>query len=285
MGKRIVINPIPRIEGHLGIEIEVEDGKVKNAWASGALFRGFEIILKNRDPRDAWLLTQRICGVCPTSHAHTSAMCIEDSYKIRPPDNARIIRNLVEGSQFLHSHILWFYHLTGLDYVDVVSALSAKPTEQYLKNVQAKIKTFVDSGQLGPFANAYWGHPAYKLPPDLNLLIVAHYLEALEMQSEASHLSAFFGGKMPMVQATPPGGVTCTPSVEDISNFLFRLKKIQAWVDNVFIPDVLIVAPYYLDYTAIGRGVGNYLAWGVFEDKSFDPNKRTLPWVQFTIGS
>ena len=277
MGKRIVINPIPRIEGHLGIEIEVEDGKVKNAWASGALFRGFEIILKNRDPRDAWLLTQRICGVCPTSHAHTSAMCIEDSYKIRPPDNARIIRNLVEGSQFLHSHILWFYHLTGLDYVDVVSALSAKPTEQYLKNVQAKIKTFVDSGQLGPFANAYWGHPAYKLPPDLNLLIVAHYLEALEMQSEASHLSAFFGGKMPMVQATPPGGVTCTPSVEDISNFLFRLKKIQAWVDNVFIPDVLLIAPYYLEYTQIGRGVGNYLAWGVFEDKSFDPNKRTLP--------
>src|SRR3972149_5696865 len=130
MGKRIVINPIPRIEGHLGIEIEVEDGKVKNAWASGALFRGFEIILKNRDPRDAWLLTQRICGVCPTSHAHTSAMCIEDSYKIRPPDNARIIRNLVEGSQFLHSHILGLYHLKGIGFVDDVLALCENHTAE-----------------------------------------------------------------------------------------------------------------------------------------------------------
>ncbi len=277
MGKRIVIDPIPRVEGHLGIEVEVENGKVKDAWTSGTLFRGFEIILQNRDPRDAWVLTQRICGVCPTSHAHTSAQCIEDSFGIKPPENARIIRNLVEGSQFLHSHILWFYHLTGLDYVDVVSALSAKPKEQYLKNVQAKLKAFVDSGQLGPFANAYWGHPAYKLPPDLNLLVVAHYLEALEMQAEASHISAFFGGKMPMIQATPPGGVTCTPDLEDISNFLYRLKRVQSWVDNVFIQDVLAVAPYYLEYTKIGKGVGNYLAWGVFEDSSFDPAKRTLP--------
>lgn len=277
MGKRIVIDPIPRIEGHLGIEVEVEDGKVKDAWTSGTLFRGFEIILQGRDPRDAWLLTQRICGVCPTSHAHTSAMSIEDSYGIRPPDNGRIIRNLVEGSQFLHSHILWFYHLTGLDYVDVVSALNATPKERYLRDVQARLKVFVESGQLGPFANAYWGHPAYKLPPDLNLLLVAHYLEALEMQAEASHLSAFFGGKMPMVQATPPGGVTCTPDVEDIQNFLSRLKRVQKWIDDVFIEDIIAIAPYYLEYATIGRGVGNFLAWGVFEDRSFDPTKRTLP--------
>ncbi len=277
MAKRVVIDPIPRIEGHLGIEVEVEDGKVKDAWTSGTLFRGFEIILEGRDPRDAWILTQRICGVCPTSHAHTSAMCIEDSYGIRPPDNGRIIRNLVEGSQFLHSHILWFYHLNGLDYVDVVSALNALPREKYLKDVQARLKAFVESGQLGPFANAYWGHPAYKLPPDLNLLVVAHYLEALEMQAEASHLSAFFGGKMPMIQGTPPGGVTCTPGVEDLQNFLFRLKKIQKWIDEVFVEDVIAIAPYYLEYATIGKGVGNFLAWGVFEDKSFDPTKRTLP--------
>src|SRR3989337_646660 len=277
MGKRIVIDPIPRIEGHLGIEIEVEDGKVKNAWASGAVFRGFEIILKNRDPRDAWLLTQRICGVCPTSHAHTSAMCIEDSYKIRPPDNARIIRNLVEGSQFLHSHILWFYHLTGLDYVDVVSALSAKPTEQYLKNVQAKIKTFVDSGQLGPFANAYWGHPAYKLPPELNLLAVAHYLEALDKQAQASHISAIFGGRMPMTMTTPTGGSVHIPTVQDIASMLSRLQELRGWVENVYIPDVLAIAPYYLDYAAIGKGPANFLAWGVFDDPSFDGKKRLLP--------
>ncbi len=274
---RLIIDPIPRIEGHLKIEIEIEGGKVKDAWSSGTLFRGFEIMLQNRDPRDAWYLTQRICGVCPISHGSTSSIGLEDAFKIRPPDNGRIIRNLIEGTQYLHSHILWFYHLTALDYVDVVSALKANPKEPSLKVVQAKLKKFVESGQLGPFANGYWGHPAYKLPPDINLLAVAHYLEALDIQAKASHMTALLGGKMPMHMTTPPGGSTFVPKVEIIDDFLFRLKEIQRFIDNVYIPDVLAVAPYYKDWAGIGKGHGNYLAWGVFEDASFDPKKRLLP--------
>lgn len=274
---RLVIDPITRIEGHLKLEVEIEGGKVKDAWTSGTLFRGFEIILKGRDPRDAWHITQRICGVCPTSHGHTSSMSLEDSFKIKPPDNGRIIRNIIEACQFVHSHILWFYHLTALDYVDVVSALKAQPKEASLKKVQDKLKTFVNSGQLGPFANGYWGHPAYKLPADLNLLAVAHYLEALDMQAKASHLSALFGGKMPMTMTSPPGGSNFVPTVDTLANYFSRVEELQKWVDSIFIPDVLAIAPYYLDYAKIGKGHGNYLAWGVFDDASFDPKKRLLP--------
>ena len=157
---RIVIDPITRIEGHLAIEVEVDGGKIKDAWTSGTLFRGFEIVLKGRDPRDAYHITQRICGVCPTSHAHAASLCLEDAVGIHPPDAGRLVRNMVEGAQFLHSHILWFYHLAALDFVDVVAALKAQPREESLKEVQTRLKRFVQSGQLGPFANAYWGHPA-----------------------------------------------------------------------------------------------------------------------------
>ncbi len=285
MAKRVVVDPIPRIEGHLRIEVEIENGKVKDAWSSGTLFRGFEIILQGRDPRDAWFITQRICGVCPVSHGHTSTLGLEDAFKVVPPDNARIVRNLIEGGQFVHSHILWFYHLNALDYVDVVSALRANPKEKALQEVQAKLKKFVASGQLGPFANGYWGHPEYALPPDLNLLAVAHYLEALEMQKEASAVVAQLGGKMPMHMSTPPGGTTFTPTVEVLDNVLWRLKKIQHWVETVYIPDVLAIAPHYLKYAGIGKGVGNYLSWGVFEDASFDPKKRLLPRGAIVAGT
>jgi len=274
---RITIDPFTRIEGHLRIDLEIEGGKVKDAWTTGTLFRGFELILQGRDPRDAWHITQRICGVCPTSHGHTSSMSMDDAFKVRPPENGRIIRNIVEGAQFVHSHILWFYHLAALDYVDVVSATKAQPKEASLKKVQAKLNSFVASGQLGPFANAYWGHPAYKLPPDINLLAVAHYLEALEMQAKAAQVSALFGGRMPMTMTSPPGGVTHVPTVDDIKNYLYRVKELQDWIDNTFVPDVLAIAPFYLDYAGVGKGHANYLSWGVFEDPSFDPQKRLLP--------
>jgi len=274
---RLTIDPITRIEGHLKLDVEIEGGKVKDAWTSGTLFRGFEIILQGRDPRDAWHLTQRICGVCPTSHGHASSMSMDDAFKAKPPSNGRLLRNIIEGAQFIHSHILWFYHLTALDYVDVVSALKAQPKETSLKRVQEKLKAFVESKQLGPFANAYWGHPAYKLPPDINLLAVAHYLEALNMQSRASQVSALFGGRMPMTMTSPPGGCTHVPSIEDMKDFLFRVKELQDWVDNVYITDVLAVAPYYLDYAGVGKGHANFLSWGVFEDASYDPKKRLLP--------
>ncbi len=274
---KITIDPITRIEGHLGVQVEIEDGVVKDAWSSGNLFRGFEIMLRGKAPHDAWLLTQRICGVCPVPHGHASTLSLEDSFATTPPDNARIIRNLIEGAQFLHSHILWFYHLNGLDYVDVVSALSAEPTGKYLQGVQAKLKAFVGSGQLGPFANGYWGHPAYKLPPEVNLLVVAHYLEALEMQAKASHLVAIFGGRMPMNMTSVPGGTTATPTVADIKEFLFRLKEVKTWISDVMVQDLLAAGPYYLDWAGLGKGPGNYLSWGVFEDATGNPKRRLLP--------
>ncbi|MGA2192818.1 MAG: nickel-dependent hydrogenase large subunit [Nitrospirota bacterium] len=275
---RLVIDPISRIEGHMKVEVEIEGGKVKDAWTSGTMFTGFEIILQGRDPRDAWQYTQRVCGVCPTSHGHTSTLSLEDSFKVTPPENALIVRNLIEGCQFLHSHILWFYHLAALDYVDVVSALSAKTNDPKLQAVQAKLKTFVASGQLGPFANAYWGHPAYKLPAEVNLLAVSHYLDALEMQALAANASALLGGKMPMTMTSPPGGTNAMLSVDILAHFLYKIKQVQAFVDNVYIPDVLAVAPFYLDYAAIGKGHANFLAWGVFEDPATrDPYKRLLP--------
>ncbi len=277
MAKRVVIDPFTRLEGHLRIEVEVEGGKVKDAWSTSPLFRGMEIVLRGRDPRDAYYLSQRICGVCPISHGHCSTYGLEDAFGVTPPDNARIIRNIIEGAQYVHSHILAFYHLHALDYVDIVSALKAKPKEASLKKVQAKLKAFVDSGQLGPFANAYWGHPAYKLPPELNLLAVAHYLEALEMQAKASQLLALFGGKFPHMMTAVPGGVTVTPDANMLGDALSRAKELKAWIDDVYIPDVLAVAPFYLDWSAIGKSHTNYLAWGVFEDESWDPQKRLLP--------
>lgn len=274
---RIVIDPITRIEGHLAIEVEVQDGRVKDAWTSGTLFRGFEIVLKDRDPRDAYHITQRICGVCPTSHGHAAALCLESACGVRPPTLGRLVRNLVEGAQFLHSHILWFYHLAALDFVDVMDALQARPTLPSLKEVQQRLGRFVDSGQLGPFANAYWGHPAYKLPPDLNLQGVAHYLEALEKQAQASHISAIFGGRMPMTMTTPAGGSLHIPTVDDMTNFAARLEELRNWIDRAFVPDVLAIAPHYLEYASLGSGPRNFLAWGVFDDDSFDPQNRLLP--------
>jgi [NiFe] hydrogenase large subunit len=274
---RIIIDPITRIEGHLALEVEVEGGKVKDAWASGTLFRGFEIVLKDRDPRDAYHITQRICGVCPTSHSHAAALCLESAAGIHPPEMGRLVRNMVEGAQFLHSHILWFYHLAALDFVDVVSALKAETKEHYLNDVQARIRKSVEGGQLGPFANAYWGHPAYKLPPELNLLAVAHYLEALDQQAQASHISAIFGGRMPMTMTTPAGGSVHIPTLDDMANLIPRLEDLRHWVDHVYIPDVLAIAPYYLDYAGIGPGPRNFLAWGVFDDPSFDSKNRLLP--------
>ncbi len=277
MARKITIDPFTRLEGHLRIEVEVANGKVKDAWSTSPLFRGMEIVLKNRDPRDAWYLSQRICGVCPISHGHASTMGLEHAFQVTPPDNARIIRNLIEGAQYVHSHILAFYHLHALDYVDVVSALSAKPKAASLIKAQQKLKAFVASGQLGPFANAYWGHSAYKLPPELNLLAVAHYLEALEMQAKASQFLALFGGKFPHMMTAAPGGVTVTPDSTMLANALSRAKELQKWVNDVYIPDVLAVAPYYLDWAKIGAGHLNYLAWGVFEDESHDPTRRLLP--------
>ena len=284
MGKKITIDPVTRIEGHLRIDVEVENGKVVDAWSSAQLFRGLELILLGRDPRDAPLITQRACGVCTYVHMLVSTKAVDDAVKVKIPDNARILRNLMMGAHFIHDHIVHFYHLHALDWVDLVSALSADPKKtadlanavsnapgQGAKDFQAvrdRLKAFVDNGQLGPFANAYWGHPAYKLPPEANLLAVKHYLDALKYQVTASQMTAIFGGKNPHLQSTVPGGVTCAHdlNVHRLTQYLHMLKEAQAFIDNVYLPDVLAVASFYKDWGNIG-GCTNFLAYGQIPQK------------------
>jgi [NiFe] hydrogenase large subunit len=294
MAERVVIDPITRIEGHLRIEVEVTNGKVSNAWSSSTLFRGLELILKGRDPRDAWLFTQRACGVCTYVHALASVRSVDDAAKVTIPDNARLIRNLLLGAQFLHDHVVHFYHLHALDWVDVISALKADPkkTSQLanqvspagnsgpsdFKAVQTRLKKFVDSGQLGPFTNGYWGHPAYKLPPEVNLIATAHYLEALRQQARTARMHAVFGAKNPHLQSLVVGGVTCAPDLnaDRISEFLYMWKETRDFVNNVYIPDVVAVAKFYKDWGAIG-GTTNFLCFGEYPQSAKEPDSLYFP--------
>lgn len=288
MAKKIVVDPITRIEGHLRIEAQIEGGQIANAWSSSTAFRGIETILKGRDPRDAHHFTQRFCGVCTTVHSMASIRAVEDALKIQIPDNARLIRNLIMGIQNVQDHVIHFYHLHALDWVDIVSALSADPKKTaqlaqsisdwplssatYFKGVQERIKAFVGTGRLGPFANAYWGHSAYKLPAEANLMGVAHYLEALEWQKDVIRIHAILGSKNPHPQTFLVGGMAI-PVDPDSQNAINAdkialigklLKKARLFVEQVYIPDLLAVASFYKDWAAIGGGVGNYLCYGDF---------------------
>ncbi|MDD2853146.1 MAG: nickel-dependent hydrogenase large subunit [Desulfuromonadaceae bacterium] len=287
---RIVVDPITRIEGHLRIEAEIEGGFIKDAWSSATMFRGIEKILKGRDPRDAWFWTQRFCGVCTTVHSIASIRAVEDALKIKIPPNAQLIRNIIMGIQNIQDHVIHFYHLHALDWVDITSGLQADPTKTaalaaslsdwpnnsatYFKAVQDKVKAFVASGRLGPFANAYWGHPAYKLPPEANLMATAHYLEALEWQKDVIKIHAILGSKNPHPQTFLVGGMSI-PIDPDSQNALNAdklieikrlLKKAQDFVEKVYIPDLLAVASFYKEWAGIGGGVGNYLSYGEFPD-------------------
>jgi [NiFe] hydrogenase large subunit len=294
MAKRITIDPITRIEGHLRIEVEVSGGKVVNAWSSGQMFRGIEVILKGRDPRDAHHFVQRSCGVCTYTHALSSVRAVEDAVGVKIPENARLIRNLLHGTQFQHDHIVHFYHLHALDWVDIVSALKADPAKTaalsdqvsnapwggtaYFKSVQQRVQTFVDSGQLGPFANAYWGHKAYKLPPEANLMATSHYLEALRLQAKAAKNHAILGGKNPHPQSLVVGGATSIRDLnpDRLAQFLFIWKETQDFVKNVYIPDILAVASFYKDWGGIG-GTENYLAWGDFPESEKEADSLYMP--------
>lgn len=287
---RIVVDPITRIEGHLRIEAEIEGGFIKDAWSSATMFRGIEKILRGRDPRDAWYWTQRFCGVCTTVHSIASIRAVEDALKIKIPPNAQLIRNIIMGIQNVQDHVIHFYHLHALDWVDITSGLAADPgktaalaaslsdwpnnSATYFKGVQEKVKAFVASGRLGPFANAYWGHPAYKLPPEANLMATAHYLEALEWQKDIIKIHAILGSKNPHPQTFLVGGMSI-PIDPDSQNALNAdklieikrlLKKAQDFVEKVYIPDLLAVASFYKDWAGIGGGVGNYLSYGEFPD-------------------
>jgi Ni,Fe-hydrogenase I large subunit len=292
----VVVDPVTRIEGHLRIEAEVEGGKVQDAWSSSTMFRGVELILKGRDPRDAWAFTQRLCGVCTTVHAIASIRAVENAIGATPPPNARLLRNLIIASQCVQDHVIHFYHLHALDWVDIVSALQADPgktaslaqsisdwplsSATYFAAVQNRVKTFVGRGQLGPFAGAYWGHPAYKLPPEANLMAVAHYLEALEWQREFIKIHAVLGGKNPHLQGFLVGGMA-TPIDPDkqasinagtLAGMRDMIAKAREFVAKVYVPDLLAVASFYKDWAGYGRGVGSYLVYGEYpEDDSAKP--------------
>jgi hydrogenase large subunit len=243
MVTKVKIDPITRIEGHLAIEAVIDDGLVKEAKCAGTLFRGFEIILQGRDPRDANRLTQRICGVCPTSHATASALCLDNTFDLadKIPDNGKLIRCLILGSNFLQSHILHFYHLAALDYVDAVSVV----------------------GDLAPFVPRYEGD--YRVTGQKNAELVDHYVKALNIRRKCQEMLTIFGGKMPHNVGIVPGGVTEKPTEDKITNFLWRLNEIRDFVDHVYIPDVIAVAKAYSDYFEIGKGCRRFLAYGGFD--------------------
>jgi Ni,Fe-hydrogenase I large subunit len=292
----VVVDPITRIEGHLRIEAEVDGGKVNDAWSSSTMFRGIEIILTGRDPRDAWAFTQRICGVCTTVHAIASIRAVEHAIGAMPPPNARILRNLIIAAQCVQDHVIHFYHLQALDWVDITSALKADPAKtaslaqsisdwplssvKYFAGVKKRLQSFVQSGQLGPFANAYWGHPAYRLPPEANLMATAHYLEALDWQRRFIKIHAILGGKNPHLQSFLVGGMA-TPVDPDSQNALNAgtiaamnalINEGRDFVTRVYLPDILAVASFYKDWASIGSGVGNYLSYGDYpEDDSVNP--------------
>ena len=268
MPTKITIDPVTRIEGHLKIEATIDDGVVKDAKSSGTLFRGFEIFLQGREPRDAQRITQRVCGVCPTAHATASTLNLDSALGIadKVPDNGRIIRNLIFGSNFLQSHILHFYHLTALDFVDVTALADYKGADQGMSSVAE----FLARGEAGPFVPRYEGD--YRFDKATNQELVRHYLLALEMRRLSHEMLAIFGGKMPHNSSIVPGGVTENPTVDKIAGFLWRLNKLRHFCDTVYIPDVIAVAKTYPDYFEIGAGSGNFLAYGVFELDGTNPD-------------
>jgi hydrogenase large subunit len=309
----LVLDPVTRIEGHLRIEAQIDDtGRITRASSSGTMVRGIEIILRGRDPRDAWAFAQRICGVCTLVHGIASVRAVEDALKYPIPPNAQLIRNLMIGAQYVHDHVMHFYHLHALDWVDVVSALKADPkatselaqsissypnsSPGYFATIQRRVKTFVESGQLGIFANGYWGHQAYKLPPEANLLAVAHYLDALAWQRDVARLHAIFGGKNPhpnfVVGGVPcaisidPGGGTRLAGTESATSVNMVglgqvqdiIREMQRFVDQAYVPDTLAIASFYKDWALQGEGLGNFMTYGDFPEKGMsDPSTFLIP--------
>ncbi|MCB9993370.1 MAG: nickel-dependent hydrogenase large subunit [Hyphomicrobiaceae bacterium] len=303
---RVVVDPITRIEGHLRIEAETAaNGAITSAYSSGTMVRGIELILKGRDPRDAWAFAQRICGVCTLVHGIASVRAVENALDYKIPPNAQLIRNLMIAAQYVHDHVMHFYHLHALDWVDIVSALNADPAATsslaqsisswpnsspgYFADVQKKIKGFVEAGQLGIFANGFWGHPEFKLPAEANLMAVAHYLEALDWQRNVVQIHTIFGGKNPhpnfLVGGAPSpisgtsGGSSATAlNLEGLNTIKTVIGKMQQFVDQVYVPDTLAIASFYKDWFARGEGLGNFMTYGDFPEKGMDdPSSWLIP--------
>ncbi|HEX7408126.1 MAG TPA: nickel-dependent hydrogenase large subunit [Candidatus Binatia bacterium] len=301
---RITIDPITRIEGHLRIDAVVEDGRVQKAWASGTMWRGIETIMRGRDPREAWLFAQRFCGVCTTVHAIASVRAVEDALGMEIPPNAQYIRNLILISHALHDHIVHFYHLSALDWVDVTTIPQADPgkassiaeslsdwtgnSRQEMARIQKKVVGLLGSGQLGIFANGYWGHPAMKLAPEVNLLALAHYLQALDFQRKANQVVGVLGGKTPHIQNLAVGGVMNAINLDSLATLnmdrLYMLKslldEVVPFVQQVYFPDACAIAGFYPEWFDIGAGVRNYLA---VPDLPTDPASTTFDLPGGTI--
>jgi hydrogenase large subunit len=301
MNTRIVVDPITRIEGHLRIEAQMDGDTIAKAYSSGTMVRGIEIVLRDRDPRDAWAYAQRICGVCTLVHGIASVRAVENALNYSIPSNAQLIRNLMIAAQYVHDHVMHFYHLHALDWVDVVSALQADPAETaklaqslsnyprssvgYFNDVKKKVKDFVEAGQLGIFAKAYWGHPAYKLPPEVNLLAVAHYLDALAWQRDVAKLHAIFGGKNPhpmfLVGGVPtPIDLDADSAInaKRLSQVKDLIDQMRVFVDQVYVPDTLAIAGFYKDWAGQGEGIGNFMTYGDFPEKGTDdPDSYLIP--------
>lgn len=284
MSTHITVDPVTRIEGHLRIDVEIDGGVVTKAWSSGQMFRGIERILQGRDPREAWIFTQRFCGVCTTVHAIASVRAVENALKLEIPPNAQYIRNLIVAAHAMHDHIVHFYQLSALDWVDVVSALKADPiktaalaasisdwpgnSRQEFQAVKDRLAGFVAKGQLGIFTNGYWGHPAMKLAPEVNLLAVTHYLQALDYQRKANQVVAILGAKTPNIQNLAVGGVANAINLDNDSTLnmskLYQVKDLldgmKAFIEQVYFVDVCAIAAMYADWLKYGSGVTNYLA-------------------------
>ncbi len=302
MSERVVVDPITRIEGHLRIEAQMDGDEIAQAFSSGTMVRGIELILQGRDPRDAWAYAQRICGVCTLVHGIASVRAVENALNYSIPANAQIIRNLMIAAQYVHDHVMHFYHLHALDWVDVISALDADPkatselaqtvsphwpksSPGYFSDMRNKLKKFVEGGQLGIFAKGYWGHPAYKLPAEANLMAVAHYLEALEWQRDVVKLHTIFGGKNPHPNFLV-GGVPCSIDVNSDSAINAKklaqvqevIDKMMVFVDQVYVPDTLAIAGFYKDWAGQGEGVGNFMCYGDLPEKGMsDPSSFMIP--------
>ena len=292
---RSVIDPITRIEGHMRVEMEVTGGKVSDAWVSGGSFRGMEKVVEHRTPEDAAQIVQRICGVCPVSHNHASTIAAEQAYGIKIPNRARIIRNLIEGAQFLHSHILWLYNLAALDYVNPIAAVlgKASPADATayakanglsvysdLNDVMERLVKFAENGQLSIFSGNWFDtkeEMGYLLNPEQNLLLTSHYLEALKMQARSSEVAALLGGKMPHVMTIIPGGTAFVPTAQKLDDLWAMVNEIKEWVDDTMVQDTLLLGDVYRDGLTWGGGVGRFGAWGVFERGSLEYNDRYMP--------
>lgn len=288
MSKRVVVDPITRIEGHLRIEVVVDDNNVvQEAYSGSTLWRGIETILRGRDSRDAGFMTQRICGVCTFSHYKAGIVAVENALGITPPLNALLTRTLMSNALFLHDHIVHFYHLHALDWVDIVSALSADPKaasqeafkfcdypfacgEDQLKLVQDRVKKFVEKGNLGPFANAYYGHPTYHLTPEQNLIALSHYLECLRIQRVAAQAMAIFGGKNPHPQSLTVGGVTCVMDILNpsrLGEYMVKFQEVADFVNRAYYPDLLMAGGAYAKEPSVlgDVGVANLFTYKEFQ--------------------